>query len=187
MTLRGLAAAILLTASGLALAGCNMFQQQQQPTVQTGRTESDRQAVGHVQSELQRLGYYNGTVDGVWGSQSSAAMAKFQQSKGLPMTGELNPRSLQALAAATNGPAPGTTIPSIAQVQQELQDVGYYHARVDGIWGPQTRQAMATFQRNRGLPVTGQGDMQSMNMLAEAAQGTRTGSSGALPPPAGAR
>jgi Putative peptidoglycan binding domain len=40
------------------------------------------------QSRLRNLGYAPGTVDGVAGAQSRAALAAFQQDEGLPATGE---------------------------------------------------------------------------------------------------
>ena len=42
----------------------------------------------------------------------------------------------------------------IANVQQALQEQGYYQDAVDGLIGPQTRAALSDFQRDRGLPVT---------------------------------
>jgi peptidoglycan hydrolase-like protein with peptidoglycan-binding domain len=32
---------------------------------------------------------------------------------------------------------------------------GYYHGRIDGILGPQTRRAIARYQSDQGLRVTG--------------------------------
>jgi peptidoglycan hydrolase-like protein with peptidoglycan-binding domain len=40
-------------------------------------------------------------------------------------------------------------------VQQKLARLGYYHGPVDGIMGPQTRQAIRSFQSVKKLPVTG--------------------------------
>jgi peptidoglycan hydrolase-like protein with peptidoglycan-binding domain len=202
MKLHGLAAALLLTGSALGLAACNNMGYDQPSQAQSGRAQADRQAIAHVQSELQQVGLYNGPIDGAWGPESRSAMANFQQSKGLPPSGQPDQPSLNALAsaaasgatAATNAypppnappPPPASAsrpIPSIAQVQQELQQLGYYQGRVDGRWGRQTRAAMATFQRSQGLPATGQGDMRSMNRLADVAQSSTTGASGYAPPP----
>jgi len=40
-------------------------------------------------------------------------------------------------------------------VQAELVRRGYYHGPVDGVVGPGTRSAIAAYQRNHGLAVTG--------------------------------
>src|SRR6266581_4051699 len=42
----------------------------------------------------------------------------------------------------------------IANVQSSLQQQGYYHGEVDGLLGPQTRAAIADYQRDRGLYIT---------------------------------
>ena len=41
------------------------------------------------------------------------------------------------------------------QVQQELSQDGYYQGPIDGIVGPGTRAAIAAYQRDNGLAVTG--------------------------------
>jgi hypothetical protein len=43
-------------------------------------------------------------------------------------------------------------------LQAALAQRGYYHGSVDGVWGPQTRKAIRSFQADQGLPVTGQVD-----------------------------
>jgi len=45
-----------------------------------------------------------------------------------------------------------------ARVQQQLVRDGYNPGPVDGVIGPQTRDAIANFQRDHGLPVSGQID-----------------------------
>ncbi len=52
----------------------------------------------------------------------------------------------------------------VRQVQTQLKDDGYDVGAVDGIYGPKTRQALQSFQRDKGQPVTGQIDQ---NLLAE--------------------
>ncbi|HJT45602.1 MAG TPA: peptidoglycan-binding domain-containing protein, partial [Chthoniobacterales bacterium] len=42
----------------------------------------------------------------------------------------------------------------IADVQAELQDMGYYTGEVDGLLGPLTRQALRDYQADHGLEVT---------------------------------
>jgi hypothetical protein len=42
-----------------------------------------------------------------------------------------------------------------ASVQQALRRRGYYHGPVDGQIGPQSRRAIARYQQERGLRVTG--------------------------------
>ena len=44
---------------------------------------------------------------------------------------------------------------TIAAVQQQLAREGYYRGQIDGVLGPETRAAIAQFQNNHGLRVTG--------------------------------
>lgn len=48
---------------------------------------SEGEAVTTLQTKLQQLGYYTGTVDGRYGLQTKTAVAKFQQAKGLKPDG----------------------------------------------------------------------------------------------------
>jgi hypothetical protein len=43
----------------------------------------------------------------------------------------------------------------VTQVQQDLANAGYYQGAIDGIMGPETRSAIAAYQSDNGLPVTG--------------------------------
>jgi surface antigen len=62
-----------------------------------------------------------------------------------------------------NGPVSSDTI---FQVQQRLHDLGFYvRDNIDGRWGPRTGQALANFQRSKGLNPTGQIDDQTMAAL----------------------
>jgi hypothetical protein len=44
---------------------------------------------------------------------------------------------------------------TVSDVQSDLAQLGYYNGDVDGIIGPLTRQAIANYQADHGLPVTG--------------------------------
>jgi putative peptidoglycan binding protein len=53
--------------------------------------------VSAVQSELAKLDYYNGEVDGVLGDQTEAALARYQEDRDLSVTGTLDTATLQSL------------------------------------------------------------------------------------------
>ena len=53
--------------------------------------------VSAVQSELTKLGYYNGTIDGVLGDEAGAALARYQQDQDISVTGTVNAATLQSL------------------------------------------------------------------------------------------
>ena len=50
-----------------------------------------------IQTKLKRWGYYNGNVDGIYGSQTLAAVRKFQKKNGLTVDGIAGTKTLQAM------------------------------------------------------------------------------------------
>ena len=56
--------------------------------------------VSAVQSQLAKLGYYRGAVDGVEGDETEAALARYQQDHDLSVTGTLTAATLQSLGLA---------------------------------------------------------------------------------------
>jgi Putative peptidoglycan binding domain len=53
--------------------------------------------VSAVQSELAKLGYYNGAIDGSLGDQTEAALARYQEDNDLSVTGTMDAATLQSL------------------------------------------------------------------------------------------
>jgi hypothetical protein len=53
----------------------------------------------------------------------------------------------------------------IADVQSELQEMGYYQGEVDGLLGPMTRQALTDYQADQGLQVTAVIDEPTLDSL----------------------
>ena len=53
----------------------------------------------------------------------------------------------------------------IADVQAELQEMGYYQGEVDGLTGPLTREALAAYQADQGLQVTAVMDEPTLDSL----------------------
>jgi peptidoglycan hydrolase-like protein with peptidoglycan-binding domain len=136
------------------------------------------QAIREVQQRLRQIGLYSGTPDGIWGPDSQAALERFQQSRGLQVTGQmnqataatlgLNPPELLALGqgqapsasptAQQQGAATGEPLnPEVVRtIQGKLRQLGFYSGEADGVWGPNTQTAIARFQQSRGLQATGQ-------------------------------
>jgi hypothetical protein len=53
----------------------------------------------------------------------------------------------------------------IADVQSELQEMGYYQGEVDGLLGPLTREALTSYQADQGLQVTAVIDEPTLDSL----------------------
>ena len=62
-------------------------------------------------------------------------------------------------------PTYGYNTSMVAAVQQRLGRLGYYRGAVDGIVGPQTRNAIAAFESRNGLAVDGMIDGRLLNRL----------------------
>ena len=43
----------------------------------------------------------------------------------------------------------------MADVQDQLTRAGFYHGKIDGVLGPETRHALLSYQSNKGLRMTG--------------------------------
>jgi His-Xaa-Ser repeat protein HxsA len=59
--------------------------------------DANNPTVSAVQSELAKLGYYNGAIDGTLGDQTEAALASYQEDRGLSVTGTVDAATLQSL------------------------------------------------------------------------------------------
>ncbi|MGD8961897.1 MAG: ankyrin repeat domain-containing protein [Desulfobacterales bacterium] len=55
----------------------------------------------------------------------------------------------------------------VYQAQKKLKELGYDPGAIDGIWGRKTTLAIKRFQREKGLPVTGQLDQQTRAELID--------------------
>lgn len=55
----------------------------------------------------------------------------------------------------------------LAQIQQGLQQQGYYRGQVDGLYGPLTHEALTQYQRDQGLQPTGQLNTQTVASMLE--------------------
>lgn len=54
-----------------------------------------------VQQKLKNLGYYKGSIDGIFGSQTRQAVVKFQRDNGLVADGIVGPKTLSALGISS--------------------------------------------------------------------------------------
>ncbi len=61
------------------------------------------QEVRNIQTRLKAWGYYTGSVDGIYGSKTVAAVKKFQKKHGLRVDGIAGPATLGAIGLPTGG------------------------------------------------------------------------------------
>jgi peptidoglycan hydrolase-like protein with peptidoglycan-binding domain len=134
--------------------------------------------VQQLQQNLLRLGLFNTTPSGTFGPATRDAVTRFQNQNGIIPNGIADSQTLnrisQVLASNLNNPNnPNNPNPSdgcsvtqgeicagersqrVLVLQQRLQQWRVYGGNADGFYGPGTRDAVAQFQRSRGLPMTG--------------------------------
>lgn len=121
-------------------------------------------AVRDLQVRLATCGYdCSGDEPGVFGEATRAAVARFQEDRGLRPDGVCGPQTWQALVEA--GWRLGDRLlyhrypmlrgDDVAELQRRLGALGFDAGRVDGIFGEQTAAALVDFQRNAGLTADG--------------------------------
>lgn len=67
------------------------------------RYGSSGSEVTQIQTKLKRWGYYNGSIDGIYGSKTVAAVRWFQSKNGLTVDGIAGPKTLAAMGISSGG------------------------------------------------------------------------------------
>lgn len=115
-----------------------------------------------IQMELARHGLDVGSADGTPSPKTREAITKYQEQMGLEVTGEASQLLFdhlgltQPLREAAADPENGEMMRLIASVQTQLGDLGYEAGNASGVVTGETRAAIAEFERDTGLPVTGE-------------------------------
>jgi len=81
-------------------------------TLALSRYGSTGNEVIQIQTKLKRWGYYNGNIDGVYGSKTVAAVRWFQSKNGLTVDGIAGPKTLAAMgiySSSTSGSSTNNT------------------------------------------------------------------------------
>lgn len=116
-------------------------------TLNNGKTESDasynvfgtqqvlskRGSVGEevkkIQQKLKNWGYYDGAVDGIYGSRTEAAVRSFQKRNGLTVDGIAGPATLSAMGIQSASSSGSTSVSSNSANVELLARVIYGEAR----------------------------------------------------------
>ena len=75
----------------------------------TSRYGSRGNEVIQIQTKLKRWGYYNGSIDGIYGTQTLAAVKYFQRKNGLTQDGIAGPATLRAMGIFTSSTSSSTS------------------------------------------------------------------------------
>ena len=160
--------AMLLSVCGVSAAGLS-------------KIGSRSEEVRAVQQALKEKGYYNYTVDGIFGTRTRAAVINFQRDNGLNPDGivdfkmwtlltEIYTNIVKGLPAGYEGAAaelfPGYTLTpgmrnnDVKEFQTYLRVIGQNISQIPvieatGYFGPETERAVMIFQRLYGLEPSG--------------------------------
>ena len=128
--------------------------------------------VKQLQKNLIGMGYLDGSADGVYGAKTKTAVKEFQKDFGLGADGAAGDATQFAVRSA------------IVRLQVELKAAGYAPGTADGKFGTKTQKALKSYQKDHGLPQTGEADratwatINSASSGMNAASGVKKGSSG---------
>ena len=171
------------SSSGSSSSGSSGFTR----TLRKGYTGAD---VIAVQQKLKELGFYSGSIDGVYGTGSIAAVKKFQQQNGLTADGLVGSRTYTALMSASTGSSSnsgsdnsssssdstsgqdyaegtlsyGSSGTEVKKMQQALKALGY-NVCADGFYGALTQMAVTQFQKRNGLTADGVAGSATLKLL----------------------
>lgn len=164
------------------------------PTPSTSKPGDSGRDVIKLQQALSLLGYYSGKIDGKYSSNTELAVKKFQKKRGMSSDGiagastirvmfgepsqdspkhEINNKSrqmigiesIQDIGAVPNPSKPGFKGEDVQKLQQALSLLGYYDGNIDGNYGESTKNAVAKFQKKRGMNADGLAGASTLRIL----------------------
>ncbi|MBW4632645.1 MAG: peptidoglycan-binding protein [Iphinoe sp. HA4291-MV1] len=147
------------------------------------RSGSTGQAVTKLQQDLRRLSYFNGPITGNFGPETQRAVIRFQQSRGIRADGVVGARTKEAIriVLSRNNSSVGVggdRLPNalnlgdsgsqVRELQQDLQQLGYFRVNPTGYFGPTTQEAVARFQQDYRIVPSGVADSQTLGAITTA-------------------
>ena len=124
-------------------------------------------AVKTLQDKLNALGYNSGSVDGIFGAKTYAAVTAFQKANNLGVDGIVGKLTWAKLYGVSPAMPVETTVvgrpmvsygsrgDAVRKLQELLNALGYDCGSVDGIFGSKTKAAVLAFQKANGLAADG--------------------------------
>lgn len=115
-----------------------------------------------LQHRLNDLGYYDGSYDGVYGTDMVSVVKRLQKDLGLSQTG-ISTKELLEVIYSDNAPvstgqitiAESQSGPVVRNLQSALQTLGIYKGPIDSVYDLEVSEAVKTFQTVCGLSADG--------------------------------
>ncbi len=145
-------------------------------------------AVSRLQRNLRQIGYFNAPISGYFGEETRRAVIRFQQAYALRNDGVAGSGTLNAINVTLRSVGEGQdnrndSFPSalnqgdrnqsVRELQTALQRLNYFQGNPTGYFGDATRDAVARFQRDYGLRVSGVADEQTITEISRAVRSGR--------------
>ncbi len=126
-----------------------------------------------IQKQLTSIGYSPGVADDLWGRDTRKAISRWQTANKLPASGYVTAKQVRQIARQAGSDVDTDASESVVKddpveerllsltreerrdVQRRLTYLGYSTRGVDGAFGPNTRRALAEWQRDSGLRASG--------------------------------
>ena len=143
-------------------------------TIRKGDTGN---AVSNLQYTLYELGYYDGSVDGIYGDTTADAVRAFQiRNKITPVDGVAGSKTLSVLYSSSAIPdleptstfttlSLGSNGEAVLELKDTLIQLGYLTGSVNAEYDTATQAAVSLFQAKNGLPITGVADSATQTKL----------------------
>ena len=131
----------------------------------------NREQVLELQTLLNGLGYDAGAADGLFGAGTRRAVRAFQSAQGqiadgFPTLALLDAARTRAGVVPVPPPPRPLNRAEVRELQRLLNRLGFRAGRADGRIGPNTRAAIRSFERERGMEVRGR----ATDLVLEAAR-----------------
>lgn len=152
------------------------------------RLGNQGEQVTMLQRTLLTLGFYQGTVDGVYGASTQKAVRAYQKAHSIRETGKMDSFTWMSIRAAVSTPAPyqtpspeneinennvivmtkGTRGLAVTKLEERLIALGYKTDVPNGVYDASDMDAVRAFQRNNGLTSSGVADLYTQRALYSA-------------------
>ncbi len=135
--------------------------------------------VRELQGRLTQLAWYVPPMSGSYDRATRTAVSGFQAKRGFEPTGVVEPRTWRRLVTMTrtptsdemfnrSGPAlleGGDRGAEVRVLQARLRQVDWFAGDVSDVYGPRTTAAVRGFQAKRRIPLTGDVDRRTLDLL----------------------
>ena len=123
-----------------------------------------------LQKKLAQLGYFSGSCTGSFGEMTAQAVRAYQTDRGLSASGHADADTWAALYAEPADTSDGALKvgdfgDNIRQIQERLNELGFFDHEITGVFGYTTETAARLFQMAANLTPTGEIDEATLALL----------------------